>query len=89
VPRAQCGVDGREGGPDHLAVFADEDALEERLVEQPSLQGRASHVGRVRRLGLGERLIEPAIDVSGVQFGGVEELLGLLLLIVQPLLLAR
>jgi len=43
----------------------------------------------VRRLGLGERLIEPAIDVSGVQFGGVEELLGLLLLIVQPLLLAR
>ena len=81
MPGAQCGVDRREGGPEHLAVFADEDALEERLVEQPPLQGRAGDIGRVRRLGLGKRIVESPVDVLGVQFGGVEQPLRLLLLI--------
>lgn len=43
------------------AVVSDEDALEERLVEQPTLQWRAGEVGHVRRPGLGQRPVQSAL----------------------------
>jgi hypothetical protein len=74
IPQSDRRVCRRERRADDLAVFADEDFLEERLVEDPALKGPGAAVGRVRRAGPCKRLLKLLLQIRRMSLCLLEEL---------------